>query len=198
VDAIVKDRMITGFVMLSEDTNPSQAQAQLAPNGFMVVLDRRGEPVALLTAEDVARVVNGDASSLLDRAVGLPPAVVVGGNIKMRDVVESGAYTAFDIGIGARGAIVMGDAGVVGVLPVDTIDEYLSSAEIAPSGRTMGATDRIGTAPPDSRLGGEYLTPLARVLCARCGFVNTVRFLDLAHMPDCQNSADLTHQLQLG
>jgi hypothetical protein len=87
----------------------------------------------------------------------------------------------------------MSDEGVVGVLPVEAVEEYLGSGEYELPTKTMGPSASAG----DTGLGGSHQTPFGMVTCAECGFSNTLAFVDEEHLPDCQNPEKPTHTLKL-
>jgi hypothetical protein len=188
---LVKERMTTTFDLLPESLTPAEAGSRLTAGNYGVVLDKNGAPAALVVAKDLEQAASHGAPSLLHPSAGLPPTVIVGGEVEMQIFAESGAMTLFDVGV--RGAVVLGDEGVVGVLPVEAVDEYLGSGEYELPTKTMGPSASVG----DTGLGGAHQTPLGRVTCAACGFVNTVFFLDKEHLPTCQNPGRPTHTLSL-
>jgi len=183
--------MTTAFALMAGTVAPAEAREQLAAGNYGVVLDQSGTPMALVVVEDLERAVSRGAPSLLHPSANLPPTVVVGSEVQMQQLVESGAMTLFDAG--APGAVVLGDEGVIGVLPVEAVDEYLGGGEYELPTRTMGPSAKAG----DTGLGGSHQTPVGKVTCAECGFVNTLSFLDEENLPDCQNPEKPTHTLRL-
>jgi hypothetical protein len=194
---LVRERTMDAFVLLEGTLSPSEARKRLAPGSYGVVLDKQDNPIALIVVEDLEQAASHDVASLLDSEASLSPAVVVGSEIQMQELVESGAMTVFDIG--AQGAVVLGDEGVVGVLPVEAIEEYLGSGEYKLPTREMGPSAVSG----DANLGGEHQTPLGKMLCTalvdseRCNYINEMVFLDKDHMPICQNPNLPSHTLQV-
>jgi hypothetical protein len=194
---LVREHTTDAFVLLKGTLSTSEARKQLAQGSYGVVLDKQDDPIALIVAEDLEQAASCDVASLFDFETGLSPVVVVGSEIQMQELVESGAMTMFDIG--ARGAVVLGDEGVVGVLLVETIDDYLGGGEYKLPAQEMGPSAVSG----DADLGGGHQTPLGRVLCTalvdseRCNYINKVAFLDEDHMPTCQNPGLPSHTLQV-
>lgn len=194
---LIRERMTDAFVLLPGILKPSEATEQLAAGYYGVILDRDDTPVALIVFEDLKRATTRGAPSLLGPAAGLPPTVIAGGEVQMETLVESGALTLFDVG--AQGAVVLDDEGVVGVLPVEVVEEYLGTGEYELPTKTMGPSAAIG----DTGLGGAHQTPLGSVVCIalvetkRCGYVNKLAFLDEAHMPMCQNPDLSPHKLDI-
>jgi len=194
---LVKERMSKTFVLLEGTLAPSEARKQLSTGGYGIILDPNGMPAVLVVAEDLEQAAERGAPSLLHPFAGLPPTVIVGSDIELQDLIQSGTLTLFDLG--ARGAVVLGDKGVVGVLPTEVVDEYLGGGEYELPTRTMGPSAAIG----DTELAGSHQTPLGTVVCVAlvdthpCGYRNKVVFLDEAHMPRCQNPDLPPHTLEI-
>jgi hypothetical protein len=189
---LINECMTTAFAVLHGHLTPTQARAQLAAGHYGVVLDEDGMPRALVVTEDLVRAAANEAPALLTSAASLPPTILVGSAVSMQEFVESGPMTLFNVE--AHGAVVMDETGVVGVLPAAVVDAYLGSGEYTPPSTARGESVRGGTA---TRLGGAYLTPRGTIICAACGFINTVDFLDETHLPLCQNEQQPPHTLQL-
>jgi hypothetical protein len=188
---LIKERITRNFDILTGELTPSEAREQLAAGNYGIILDQDGVVVALIAAEDLEQAAGCGAPSLLSPLAGLPPTVLVGSEIEMQELADSEAMTLFDAS--ARGAVVFDDEGrIVGILPVETVDEYLGGGEYMPSHETMGPSASV-----DAGLGGPHQTSLGKAICAECGFVNTLTYLDREHLPVCQNPGKPTHTLKL-
>ena len=123
---LIREYTTTNFDLLDGTLTPTEAIAQLKKN-YGVVVDENNKPIALVVAEDLERAANSGASSLLHLKSGLPPTVFVGCEVKMQDLADLAVMTLFKQG--ARGAIALdNEEKVVGVLPVETFNQYFDSA----------------------------------------------------------------------
>jgi hypothetical protein len=190
--SLVKDYMLSTFALLPGSLSPADARASLPADTYGVILDAQGEACGLVTADDLAAVAQRDAPTLLHPAAGLHPVVVIGGAWDMHTLVESDVMPLFDLG--ARGAIVLDDAGIVGVLPVAVVDTYLGSGAYELPTTTMGPSAKGG----DASLAGAFQTPRGKLVCAVCGYSNTVAFFDEEYPPLCQNTEVPEHRLTRG
>ncbi|HEY9613123.1 hypothetical protein, partial [Allocoleopsis sp.] len=115
---------------------------------------------------------------------------------KMQDLAKRGVETLFKVG--ARGAIALDDEEqVVGVLPVETLNQYLDSAPVEQT-QTIGELALSGAA-GDTGLAGSHQLPVGTVICAEpgCGYPNKVPFLDPDYLPTCKNPTPPRHTLKL-
>lgn len=154
------------------------------PHGdFGVVVDDTG-PVALVTAGT-------------SRLAELPPAVLVTPELTLAELADSPVLTVLDAYPELAGFVVVDEVGaVVGVLPVEVLDAYLASGRYVPPPSVMGPGGHAG----DVDVPGDPRLPRARIRCraSRCGYVNTVIFLDPANLPDCENPELAAHPLAIG
>jgi len=187
---LVKNRMIKTFATLPETLSPVEVGSILQPGTFGVVLGKDGQPIALVTAGDVKKAVDSGASRLDHPSAGLPPAIITGGEMEIQILARSDAVTLFDIG--ARGAVVMENNEITGVLPADAFTEYIRRGEISPVRAKKGYAAVV-----DTGLGGSHQVPLGRIRCFECGFVNTVSFIDENNLPPCKNPNLSSHTLAL-
>jgi hypothetical protein len=182
----VKELMIENFDIIPETLAPAEALSLLKAGNYGVVMDSNGKPFALIIEEDIRQT--GSRASKLKYAV-LPLAIIVGSEVEMQTLADSDAFTLFD-DAGVRGAVVTGDKGIVmGVLTSDAITDYLGIADYKLSKITRKFLVGSATA-GDAVLGGELQTPLGRVRCQRCGFINQIYFLDRKNPPHCQNTQE--------
>lgn len=187
---LVKERMTRTFDIIPETLTPAEASSKLTAGNYGVILDSYGTPIALVVAKDLEQAVNRGVPSLRHPSASLPPIIIIGSEIEMQMLAESKALTMFDVG--ARGAVVVGDKEVVGVLPVEVVDKYMGSGEYKPLNKTKGLFASKG----DTGLGGRFQTPRGKVRCLECGFVNTVDFIDENNLPTCQNQEEPPHTLR--
>lgn len=187
---MIKEYIKTNFDLLPKTLTPTEAITQLKENNYGIVVDENNKPIALVIAEDLERAANNSASSLLHPKSGLPPTVFVGCEVKMQDVAQPEVKTLFDVG--ARGAIALDDEEkVVGVVTVEALNQYWDSVE-----RTITELAPSGSA-GDSGLAGSHQLPVGTVICAVCGHLNKVPFLDPDYLPTCKNPNQPSHTLQL-
>lgn len=187
----VKDCMQRTFTILPESLAPMEANSELPVGNYGVVLDSKGLPVALVASEDMERAADRSVPVLKDPSSGLPPTIIVGSEVEIQLLVQSEALTLFSVG--ARGAVVMENREVVGILPKIIITKYIRKSE------STATTKSMRTAPGivDTELGGSFTAPLGRIRCSGCGFTNTVAFIDGDNLPQCQNLAKPSHTLIL-
>ena len=194
MDTRVKDRMTTAFLLLQGDLSPA-ATSHLAVGTYGVILDTDSTPVALVTDEDFEQTLAHNAPTLLHLDAILPPTVLVGSEIDMNVLVNSDVMALFNLG--ARGAIVIDDEGVAGVLPVEAVDAFLGGGEYHPTSKTMGEGGDQGGKLAGAGLAGKFQTPLAELKCLVCGYINRIAELDEEFMPTCANPKGPTHTLKI-
>src|SRR5215475_5369365 len=123
-----REGKLANFQTLSGMLSPKEAMSQLSGSDYGVILDERKTPVALVTMYHLKLAARRDAPSLLARRSRLPPTVVSGCDIEMNTLVSSRATSSFSMG--AHGVVLVDVNGVVGVLPVDTVDEYVDENKL--------------------------------------------------------------------
>lgn len=87
-----------------------------------------GEPIALVTADDLSRV-DDEEGALLEPPILLPAAIVAHPDVDLRSLAESHVVkwlTEEGGATRARGIIVQGAARVEGVLPISALEDYLA------------------------------------------------------------------------
>jgi hypothetical protein len=188
---LVKEYMTKDFGKLSDTLTPEEARSHLENNNYGVVVDSNGTPIALILGEDLEQAIKSKIQSLKDLLASLPLMVTVGSEVEMKELFT--VTTLFDIG-GATGAVVLGDKEIVGVLPAENVKEFLCN-EFEISSNEMDL-NLFGNA-NDALLGGEHQTPLGSVICLKCGFCNSINFLDRKNLPVCQNPEKHSHKLVL-
>jgi hypothetical protein len=191
---MIREYTTTNFDWLPGILTSTEAIAQLKENYYGIVVDENNRPIALVVAEDVERAAKSSASSLLHPKSGLPPTVFVGCEVKMQDLADQAVMTLFKVG--ARGAIALDDEEkVVGVLPVETLNQYLDSAPVEPTISELALSGAAG----DTGLAGSHQLPVGTVICAesKCGYQNKVPFLDPDYLPTCKNPNLPSHTLKL-
>jgi hypothetical protein len=173
----VREGKLANFQILSGMLSPKEAMSRLSGSDYGVILDERDTPVALVTMYDLKLADRRDAPSLLARRNRLPPTVVAGCDIEMNDLVGSRATSSFCMG--AYGVVLVGVDGVVGVLPVDAVDEHVEENKLTygymiSAAPEIGAT-RGGYIPPGQS--GPHTTPLITVVCTKCSYQNVLAYL---------------------
>ena len=181
------------FQLLPDSLNLKDALAQLQVGDYGVVVNELQKSLALVVAEDLEQASIGGAISLIDAVASFPKAITVGYKVDMQEVVNSELIEV--IAEETRGAIVIDDETIFGILPVETVGDYLGSGEYQQQGKTMGDIGAVG----DTALGGRHQPPKCLVKCAECGYVNELSFLDRRKLPTCQNNDPNvpTHKLKL-
>jgi hypothetical protein len=181
--------MTGNFRLLNQTLTLTQAVAEMSGQTYGVVQDEQ-KTIALVVAEDLDQAASRGVSSILDLLSGIPPSVIVGCEIEMQELANSPAMTFFDVG--AKGAIVVGNEGVVGVLPGEFVYDYINSDEYQPPVAVLGDAH-----PGDAMLGGDFQTPSGIVICAApgCNYSNKLADFDPDYPPNCQNPSPPQHQL---
>jgi hypothetical protein len=144
----------------------------------------------LVIPEDLKKAADRSVLVLKDPSSGLPPTIIIDSGAEMRTLVQSEAMTLFSVG--ARGAVVMENSEVVGILPADIISKCIINSELPASKSLKGIPSNV-----DAQLEGEITAGLGRIHCSVCGFTNTVSFIDEENLPQCQNPANPSHTLKL-
>ena len=179
--AVVQDRMSSEFARLDlsrwDDTPTVLFDG---PEQLVVLMDERGRPVGLLTGAEAS-----DAATNPDRQVShllryLAPIVVVRPTASLRHLMRSAASTA--LSLGARGAVVMDEGELLGVITAAALAGYLTD-EYQRELRLMGT----------SPLGGDIVTPLLIMHCKRYGHRNELTFYDRHKPPNCQVEQPAVH-----
>ena len=187
----VKNFMKTTFDILPDTLTPVEANAQLKPGNYGVVLDTNGMPVSVIKSDELNKIESRGAPSLNHPQACLPPTIITDSEIEMHILVGSKTFALFNIG--ARDAVVLEDKKVVGVLPVDIMGKYLGSGEFKSLPKSM----RMSASPVDTSLGGLPQPLLGIITCQECGYRNKVIFIDEKNLPTCQNPDKPHHTLKL-
>lgn len=176
-----KNFMKTTFDILPDTLTPAEANAQLKPGNYGVVLDSNGMPLSVIKSDDLNRADRRGASSLHHPLACLPPTIITDCETEMRILVESKPFTLLNIG--ARGAVVLEDKKVAGVLPVDILGKYIGNSDYKSLLKDM----LTSASPVDTSLGGSSQPQLGIITCQECGYRNEVIFIDENNLPTCQN-----------
>jgi hypothetical protein len=179
------------FYLLPDSLNLKDALVELQVGNYGVVVNELQKPLALVVAEDLEQASIEGAITLIDAMASFPIAVTVGCKVDMQEVVKSELIEV--IAEEARGAIVIDDETIFGILPVEAVGDYLGSGEYQQQGKTMGDIGAVG----DTGLGGRHQPPKCLVKCSECGYLNELSFLDRRKLPTCQNPDVPTHKLKL-
>lgn len=188
---ILNDDKLEPFTLLEENLSPSSALAHLQPGHWGVVTSEAGEPLSLVEREDLEAAEKEGTPKLSQSASASPPVILAHGDVDMNALANSAAIKLFDRG--ARGVVVREGERVTGVLPRQVLDEFIGSDAYRPDVKTMAFSGNTG----DSALAGSLQTPLAKIRCLQCGFVNTLADLDEESLPPCQNQAVEPHILKI-
>lgn len=186
----VKDCMETTFTILPESLPPLEASSELPAGNYGVVRDSKGLPVALVAPDDLERAADRSVPVLKDPSSGLPPTIIIDSEVEIRTLIQSEALTLFSVG--ARGAVVMENREVVGILPADIISKCIRKSELPATKSSKGIPGIV-----DTELPGPIIPRLGRIHCSVCGFTNMVSFIDEENLPQCQNPAKPSHTLVL-
>jgi hypothetical protein len=193
----INEYMSNNFQVINTTLNLQQAIDEL-PRATYAVLHDGTEPKALIFSDDLHQAANNGISSIANLLQQLPPTVVVGSEIPMNQLANSSVMTLFDVG--AKGAIVLGKQGVVGILPVEIIDQFIGSGNYQPLENVLGDNNSITTRSiTDGILGGDYQTPTGIKICAYpgCSYPNVLADFDPDYPPQCKNPHLTPHSLQL-
>lgn len=197
----------TNFQFLSGNLNPAEGLAQLQDDCYGVIQDVQERPIALVIPEDLQKVASEGVPSLLQAKASLPPTIVVGCGVEMQDFADSKAKIVLLREADARGAVVLNDEGVIGVLPVQAFRDYLRK-EYNLFGGELG----WGSSVEDTRLPGSLRPPTYLEICQECWHVNRLNQREwqklerLRYNPDpkvqqelpmCQNPEVPPHRLKL-
>jgi len=182
--------MSSSFREFIANTNPAAALSQMEAHGadYGVVFDHNDSPSMLLTLEDFILAEKTGVETILHPRAKLRPTIVMPGNITIAKMLEHPAVTLLEHG--ARGAIVVHRNEVKGVVGADIFMKELGSGSLSDGGLTRVFSIQ------DSMLGGNQELGFANVMCKACGYLNQLRFLDVDHLPICQNPKPPEHTLK--
>jgi hypothetical protein len=191
----IKEYMSKHFQIINTNLDLPQAIEKLSGETYGVIQDDK-ESQALILIDDLQQAASNGVSSIMDLLKTLPPAIIVGHELEMQQLANSSVMTLFDVG--AKGAIVLGNQGVVGVLPVEIIDEFIGSGKYKPLENVLG-DDNTAKGITDGILGGDYQTPAGIKICAYpgCSHPNVLADFDPDYPPQCKNPHLPPHPLQL-
>ncbi len=181
-----------GFPSFDGNAAPSSAMEEMESKGmeYCVVFDDEGVPASLASLADVKRAGLAGAATLLDPRAALPPVILAPEPVAAANLAADPTVTLLEFG--ALGAVVMSGRRVKGILPASLVLEALSSGGLPGTGRVMGVTS-----PADFQLGGVLTTPVARLRCLQCGYLNQVDYLDPDNLPACGNPLPPIHTLKI-
>lgn len=192
---------------LSGDLSPAEGLAQLQNDCYGVIQDVQGRPIALVIPEDLQKVASEGVPSLLQAKASLPPTIVIGCAVEMQDFADSKAKRVLLREADARGAVVLNDEGVIGVLPVQAFRDYLKT-EYQLLGGELGLSAYI----TDTELAGSHKQTTWMEICTECWYVNEFNEKQWTQLkrivqnpdsqvrqqlPNCQNPDQPPHPLKL-
>lgn len=191
----IKEYMSNHFQIINTSLDLPQAIEELSRETYGVLQDDE-EPRALILIDDLQQAASNGVASIMDLLKSLPPAVIVGCELEMQQLANSSVMTLFDVG--AKGVIVLGNQGIVGVLSVEVIDEFIGSGRYKPLENVLGDGNTTKST-TDGILGGDYQTPAGIKICAYpgCSHRNVLADFDPDYPPQCKNPHLTPHPLQL-
>ncbi len=203
----VEKYITNNFQFLSGNLSPEEGLAKLQDNCYGVIQDVQGRPIALVIPEDLQKAASERVPSLLQAKAIVPPTIVVGCAVKMQDFANSKAKRVLLRKPNARGAVVLNDEGVIGVLPVQAFRDYLRT-EYQLLGGELGLSANI----TDTELAGSLKQTTWMEICTECWYVNEFNEKQWTklkrivqnpdsqvrqQLPNCQNPDEPPHPLKL-
>ena len=200
----VKSHMLTSFRFLPIEDSPTRAAEGLSHGEIGIVVAQHKEPVALVTNEVLREVGNLGYGSLRRAVAELPGIVLAGARIEM-DMLARRVVSILEAG--AKGTVILGKTGIVGVVPVQSTIAYMRQHEVkyesilhtvnSMGGGRVGsivlASDRsgggVGQSLASMNLEGSMPPmPPIKVFCSTCWFLNYFAAHPLAgDVFQCQN-----------
>lgn len=184
---MIGNRMSDGFITLHLEDAVGTAQSVLAENpNLIAVLYDEDQPVTIVTVEDLERVHAPADRRLVDIAGRLPPGVVALATDKMEHFVHRDEFSTFTAG--ARGAMVLDEDRLVGVLTQATITQYLRD-EFIPAGEMKGL-------PSDTRLPGGIVDKPIIIYCEQFNHRNELKYYNRRKPPECAVKQPAPHPIR--
>lgn len=170
--------MSEDFAVLPGTSSPGEARRLLGGRRFGIVTGEDGEPVSLITGEDLEGANINETAILQNPAIALPPLVSGPPDIGLAAVAETPQITW--LAAGARGIVVTLGGTSLGVVPVGELETYLGLGPDVQPVETLGRAGRgigplIATVRCRYDMGGGTM----------CGMNNPVQVYDPRHRPIC-------------
>jgi hypothetical protein len=169
----LKSFMTPRFSVLEESSSIDEARSKFANADYLVLTDGRGAPLTVITARDLPPRKRREFISLKESMAKLPPTVIIGCDRDASSIAESPTEYLFKNK--TRGAILMGDKGVEGVLPVAVMKAYLEGLKTTiPGGGFQVKGFNIAAA---AGLGGRRRPPAVPRTCTKCGYLASYPYI---------------------
>jgi len=185
------DLMTQNFSLIGESQSIAEARSKLTSNDYLVVTTDRGLPLTVITTGDLPNGT-GDLTGHLSK---LPPTVIIGCDLDVSTIQQ--APTAYLLRKKTRGAAILDDDGIVGIVPVEAFKPYTQQKAagpgiLDPTGQGKASKGRIisynffSSGPPESRslrvaaagtLGGRRVLPAVPLVCKKCGWADFYRYV---------------------
>jgi hypothetical protein len=190
---LLKELMTENFSLIRESSSIEEARSKLSSDEYLVVTNAEGMPLTVITIADLPATDHGGLTECIPK---LPPTVIIGCDMNMSSIGKS--PTRYLFRKSTRGAALLGERGVVGIVPAKVIRSYLkqegSKGKVATPGRTgrlrrrrralpretitfhvsgqgaIGDTVRVMNVAAAGSLGGTRVVPAVPRKCAKCGW----------------------------
>lgn len=192
----LSDLMTQSFFLTRESTSIAEARSELLNHNYLVVTSNEGLPLTVVTIADLAGAHQGDLTAYLPK---LPPTVIIGCDLDVSAIHD--APMQYLLKEQTRGATLLDDLGIVGVVPVEAIRVYLDQhpekVDIVPpqirhlrkalKERTLafnfathggsGGPNSIRSLRVAGTLGGRRVLPAVPRVCKKCGWTDFYVFI---------------------
>lgn len=119
----LKELMTEKFSLIEESSSVDEARSRLSSDDFLVVTSDEGLPLSVITESDLTGSGEDELRQCVPR---LPPTILVGCDLDVSSIQGTPAeYLLNNI---IRGAALLGEQGVVGVVPAMLIRSYLEKS----------------------------------------------------------------------
>lgn len=129
----LKELMSEKFSLVGESASIAEARAKLSTDDYLVVTTDEGLPVTVITEADLPATGRGKLKTHIST---LPVTVIMGCDLDISTLTAAPAAKCL-LRKGMRGATLLDEQGVVGVLPAKAIRSHIkesaSKGEIAPA-----------------------------------------------------------------
>lgn len=201
----LRELMTESFSLIGESESIDEARSKLAGNDYLVVTSDEGLPLTVITMADVPNNLQG---TLRERIRKLPPTVLIGCELDVSTIYD--APTTYLFKRKSRGAALLSDEGLVGIVPEEAIRSYLkehpSKSDLLrkrgwrklPEGRAIlfnfekYGSGMVGANPTRSfhiaatgTLGGSRILPTMPRVCGTCGWPDVYTYVHPA--TKCKN-----------
>ncbi len=193
----LKDLMTEKFSLIGESSSIEEARSQLLTDDYLVVTSNEGLPLTVIMKADLPGTGHGGLRGYLPK---LPPTVIIGCDMNVSSIHD--APTGYLFKKKTRGAALLGERTIVGVVPTTVIRSYLRenastvektsprTTEALPTARIIPVTFEIfgegivgGNATRLMRvaavgtLGGRRVQPVVPRKCNKCGWADFYAYI---------------------